>query len=403
MHSPEGGASARPEWRFVATLASITLIGPLAVHAFLPAMPAVKAVFGIPEAVAGLTFSLTLLVMAFATLIYGSLSDRHGRRPVLLTGLGVFVVGSALSALAPSIETFIAGRVLQAAGAGCSVTLARAIARDAYGNEGMVKVIAYLTMAYALGPMIAPFLGGLLVDGVGWRGVFWFATLAGAAIAWASWSVLYETHSREARGERKATGMVRDYVELFSRARFAGFVLQTGFSSGCFYTMAAASAFLMKDYLGRSATEFGMYFFLFPIGFFIGNLVSSRISQRFSVESMVLAGGVINFAAITMQSVAILAGYLTPLVLFLPGFLTTFGQGLALPNGTTGAMRVIPALSGTAAGVGVFCQTFIGAVFAQIYSMLADGTPIPMVQVVWTCSVLCLAMGVLPFHLRERS
>lgn len=402
MSAPVSHRTVAPDWRFLLTLASITLIGPLAIHTFLPAMPAVKAVFGISDSVAGLTFSVSLFVMAFATLIYGSLSDRYGRRPVLMAGLGVFVLGSAVSALAPSIETFIAGRALQAMGAGCSVTLARAIARDAYGTEGLVKVIAYLTMAYTLGPMISPFFGGLLVDSVGWHGVFWFATVAGAVITLASGLILYETHKPEARRAARGGSYWSDYRILFSHARFTGFVMQSGFSSGCFYTMASAAAFLMKDYLGRSATEFGAYFFLFPIGFFLGNLVSSRMSHRYSVEAMVLAGSLINFAAITVQSVSILSGYLTPLVLFIPGFFITFGQGIALPNSTTGAMRVVPSLSGTAAGVGVFCQSFLGAVFAQIYSAISDGTPLPMVEVVWTCSVACLAMGFLPWSLRKR-
>lgn len=395
---------AAPDWRFIATLGSITLLGPLAIHAFLPVMPAVKSVFGINDAVAGLTFSITLVVMAFATLIYGALSDRYGRRPVLLTGIALFVAGSALSALAPSIGSFIAGRILQALGVGCSVTLARAIARDAYGTETLVKVIAYLTMAYAVGPMISPFVGGILVDTTGWRGVFWFAVVCGTLIGWASWRVLGETHPREARVHRGAS-FFGGYLRLFAHARFCGFVLQSGFSSGCFYALAAASAFLMKDYLGRSATEFGTYFVLFPIGFFLGNLVSSRISQRFSIETMVVAGAAINFAAISVQSVSVLAGHLTPMVLFVPGFFITFGQGIALPNATTGSMRVIPSLSGTASGVGVFFQTFLGALLAQTYSFLSDGTPMPMVEVVWSSSFVTLAMGMVPLivELRERA
>jgi len=389
------GNAGRPDWRFVATLGSVTLLGPLAVHAFLPVMPAVKAVFGIDDALAGSSFSVTLLVMAFATLIYGSLSDRYGRRPVLLAGLALFIAGSALAGLAASFPGFIAGRILQAMGAGCSVTLARAIARDAYGADGLVKVIAYLTMAYSMGPMISPVVGGLLTDSVGWRGVFWFAAGCGLLIALASFRVLGETLPRAARAGR-SSGFLRDYLRLFSHLRFCGFVLQSGFSSGCFYTLAAASSFLMKDYLGRSATEFGTYFMLFPLGFFLGNLASSRISHRFSIETMVLAGSVINAVAISAMSASILAGYLTPLVLFIPGFLITFGQGIALPNSATGAMRVIPSLSGTAAGVGVFCQTFLGALLAQLYSTMSDGTPMPMVEVVWASSIVTFAMSLLP-------
>jgi DHA1 family bicyclomycin/chloramphenicol resistance-like MFS transporter len=235
----------------------------------------------------------------------------------------------------------------------------------------------------------------------GWRSLFWLAATAGVLITTASCVLLYETHPKEDI-QRKPSGFLQDYVALFSHVRFSAFVLQTGFSSGLFYAMAAAASFLMKDYLGRSATEFGTYFMAFPIGFFLGNLLSSRLSPRFGIENMVLAGSVINFLAIVLQSASILAGYLSPLVIFLPGFLITFGQGIALPNAQVGAMRVIPGLSGTAAGIGVFFQAFLGAVFAQIYSLLADGTPIPMVATVSAGSILVLVAGVIPFILKHR-
>ncbi|MFM9968592.1 MAG: multidrug effflux MFS transporter [Burkholderiales bacterium] len=384
----------------MATLAAITLIGPLAVHAFLPVMPAIKSVFEVSDALAGLGFTLGLLVMAFATLIYGSLSDRYGRRPILLGGLTLFIIGGVLASFAQTYVEFIAGRMLQALGAGCSITLARAIARDAYGAEVLVKVIAYLTMAYTLGPMLSPYITGLIVDTAGWRAAFWFMAIAGTIILFASWMILAETHPRDAR-QPKGGNYFHDYVKLFSHLRFACYVLQSGFSSGCFYTMAAASAFLMTGYLERSASEFGTYFALFPFGFFLGNLVSSRLSGRVSIETMVIFGGSINFLAITAQSITILSGHLTPLILFIPGALITFGQGLALPNATSGAMRVIPSLSGTASGIGVFCQTFIGALCAQIYSTISDGTPLSMVWVVWFCSVMTLAAGSIPFFLKR--
>ena len=179
-----------PGWGFLITLAVLTFVGPLSVHAFLPVLPAITAVFGTTKATAGLTFSAALLVMAFATLVYGSLSDRYGRRPVLLGGLLLFVFGGALASMTNSIEAFIAGRMLQALGAGCSITLARAIARDAYGTEGLVKAIAYLTMAYTLGPMFSPYVSGILLDTFGWRSVFWFLFIAGATlVTWASFAL----------------------------------------------------------------------------------------------------------------------------------------------------------------------------------------------------------------------
>src|SRR5690606_764731 len=123
---------------------------------------------------AQLTFSIALFGMAFATLFYGSLSDRYGRRPVLLSGLVLFLVGSVVSAMASSSDALIAGRLVQAIGAGCAMTLARSIARDAYRAENLVKAIAYLTMFASLGPMISPIIGGVLIDTLGWRSVFGF-------------------------------------------------------------------------------------------------------------------------------------------------------------------------------------------------------------------------------------
>jgi len=391
-----GAAGMRSIW----ALASITLIGPLSIHMFIPVIPVVKAVFGIDDALAGLTFSITMFVMAFATLIYGSLSDRHGRRPVLLSGILLFTLGSVVSALAQSVAGLIAGRVIQALGAGCGVTLARAIARDAYGTDVLVKVIATLTMAYTLGPMIAPIVGGVLLDVSGFRAVFWFAAATGALLAVLAYRVIRETHPKEAR-HSGSSGYLRNYAALFSHARFTAFVLQSGFATGAFLAMATASSFLMKEVLGRSATEFGLYFLVYPGGFFLGSLVSSRLSHRVPIETMVLAGSLIQLATVASMSAMILAGYLTPPVIFIPGLLLTFAQGISLPNAQVGAIRVNPSLAGTAAGVGVFCQNFLGAVFAQIYSLLADGTPMPMVFTVMVGSVLTLIAGIVPFFLKR--
>ena len=141
-------------------------------------IPAVKVALGLSDAHAQLTFSIALFGMAFATLFYGSLSDRYGRRPVLLSGLALFLFGSVISLIAETANALVLGRLIQAIGAGCALTLVRAIARDAYRAEQLVKAIAYLTMFGTLGPMVSPFIGGVLTDTLGWRSVFGFA-LAG--------------------------------------------------------------------------------------------------------------------------------------------------------------------------------------------------------------------------------
>lgn len=390
---------ATPGVGFAAALAAVTLIGPLAIHLYLPVVPAIKTAFGVSDAVAEFSFSVTLATMGIATLFYGSLSDRFGRRPVLLSGLALFLAGSVLAALAGSMTVLIAGRLVQAVGAGCSITLTRVMARDIYGSDRLVQAIAYLTMAYTLGPMISPPLGGVLVDWIGWRSVFWFAVVAGAAITAVAAIVLTET--RRGAIPRRAS-IVADYRTLFGNLRFTAFVLQSGFCSGTFFAMVAASPFLMEDVLGRSATEYGLYFFVYPAGYCLGNLVSSRVTGRVSIERMVLVGSVINLATVLVQAVYVFAGDLTPLLIFVPGFFVTFAQGLALPNAQAGAIQAKPELAGTASGIGVFCQTFLSAVFAQLYGWAANGTAVPMVALAMLAATLSLAAGIVPLTPRAR-
>ena len=141
-------------------LVAITLVGPLSIHLFLPALPHVRNAFATDEATAQLTFSLAMFVMAFATLAYGSLSDRLGRLPVLVAGLVLFTLGAIVAVLASRITVLIAGRVLQGAGAACGLVLARAVVRDVYGADKLGKMIAYLTTAYVIGPLTAPLSAG---------------------------------------------------------------------------------------------------------------------------------------------------------------------------------------------------------------------------------------------------
>lgn len=386
---------SNPGARFVVALGAITLIGPLAIHLFLPAMPDVKTSFNTSDALVQAAFSVTLITMAVVTPLYGSLSDRYGRRPVLLTGLALFLIGSFLSAVAPSMAVLIAARLIQAAGAACGLTLARAIARDAYGPAALVKAIAYLTMAYTLGPMLAPAFGGVLIDHFGWRSAFWFALTAGAAISVAAYFVLHETRGPSPRGG--GSGMLQNYGALMRDTRFLAFILQSGFMSFLFFAVASASPFLMKDLLHRTATEYGLYFMCFPIGYCSGNLISSRLSGRVPVERMVMAGATICFVVVGVQAGLVLNDYLTPFVIFAPGGMMSFAQGLALPNAQAGAMRIRPELAGTAAGLGLFIQMLLSAISAELYGIIANGTPIPMIMLSSAGAVMALATAAYSF------
>ena len=390
--------TATPGPLFNLALASISLTGPLVVHVFMPVIPAVKADLALSEATAQLTFSVALLGMALAPLVYGPLSDRYGRRPLLLSGLSLFLAGSLVSAAAGSLTTLVAGRLTQAIGAGCGVTLVRTIAADVYGPSRLIKVIAYLTMFYTLGPMISPMVGGLLVDLLGWRSVFAFALLLGGVIWAGAYFAIFESRPAGVIAQ-SSESLLRGYLALLARARFTGFVLQTGFCTGTFLATATAAASLMKELLDRPATEFGFYFLLFPFGFLSGNFISSRIGGRVANETMVLAGSILCLVAVAAQCGLLRGGHVTPLALFAPGFFITMAQGISLPYSQAGAMLTNPQLAGTAAGIGVFVQNLCGAAFAQLYGLLADGTLAPLMITTSTSALLGLVAAAVPFTL----
>ena len=297
LSETQASRQARPGRLLFATLVLATMMGPMALQMFFPAVPGVKTGLGVADALGQLTVSLPLFVMAFLTLAYGSLSDRLGRRPVLIGGILLFAAGSALSAAADTIWLLLAGRCVQAAGGACGVALARAIVRDVYGTDRLAKTIAYLTMAFALGPMLSVPLGGWLVAGYGWRSVLVFAALAGLVIALCVFLAVAESHPPAARRPGGgAAGLARDYGALLRNLRLQAFVWQSGATSGAFFVAAPASAIVMIDYLGYSPEAYGFWFPLFPAGFLLGNFAAGRLSGRVPVETMVLAGSLLRSA-----------------------------------------------------------------------------------------------------------
>ena len=387
--------------RFAVALAAVTLIGPLAVHLFLPVVPAVKGEFGVSDALAELSFSVTLAAMALATLVYGSLvATGSGGGRVLLSGLGLFLAGSVTL----GARRLGRGADRGAAGAGGGRRLqhhadprhrARRLWRRASGQGDRLShhgLYAGADGGAGGGRAISPIISA-------------GAACSGSRSRPAARSpsrprlVLHET--RRGAGPRRS-GILRDYGVLLADPRFAAFVLQSGFCSGTFFAMAAASPFLMQGALGRSATAFGLYFFCYPAGYCIGNLISSRVAGRVSIETMVLTGSLVNLAAVGVQAGFVVGGTLSPLVIFLPGAFVTFAQGLALPNAQAGAMQVRPDLAGTAAGMGVFVQTLFMALFAQLYGSLADGTAYPMVAVAALAAVSSAVCGAVPLLLQRR-
>jgi DHA1 family bicyclomycin/chloramphenicol resistance-like MFS transporter len=374
---------------FLIALVTITLIGPLAVHMYIPIMPTIQQAFGVSTVMTTLTFSMVLFVMAFGTLIYGSASDRYGRKPVLMVGLVLFVAGSAICAVAWNFEVLIAGRLLQALAAGCGVVLARAIARDVYGPDKLAQVIAYITTAYVLGPTLAPPIGGAISDIFGWNAVFIFATVIAVIVALLGGTVIRETH-HDRITDRKNGALLRDYVILFRNPVFVGYAFVPALTSGAFFALATYASFLMRDHYKTSPGEYGLYFMFLTIGFMSGNFISGRLGNRVSAEFMVTAGCLIGVITVEVMTVCLFIWPNYPIALFLPGACIGIAQGLAMPHAQAAAINAEPDLTGTASGVVMFLHFFAAATASLFLSTLYDGTFYPLIEIVFVLSILAL-------------
>ena len=395
-------AATRPSRGLMLLLVGLTALAPFSLQIFLPALPVIQADFRVTSGVAQLVLSLSILASAFAMLAYGPMSDRFGRRPVLLAGLVAFAAGSVFCALAPGIGTLIGGRVVQAVGAAAGMVLARAIVRDLHDRESSATVIAYLTTAMVVAPMLAPTVGAVLIDVASWRTIFALTALVGLAVIWQTSRQLVETRSRDAAGGGAPVPMWAGAGRLLRTPAFLAYAAQSSFAIAVFFAFISGAPYFMLDVLHRPATEYGLYFILVSAGFMAGNLLAARITARVGLDRMILIGSALALAATLLALALLAAGPWVPIALFGPMLGAAFANGLTVPNAQAGAISVDPLLAGSASGLAGFLQMFTAALVSQAVGALQNGTPYPMLAFMTACAVLSLAGFVLPRRRAER-
>jgi DHA1 family bicyclomycin/chloramphenicol resistance-like MFS transporter len=382
----------------IGLLIALTALAPLSLQIFLPALPAIQATFGVTSGTAQLVLSLSILANAFAMLAYGPISDRFGRRPAVIAGLIAFAAGSILSAVAPDILTLIFGRIVQAIGGAGGMVLARAMVRDLYDREHAARMIAYLTMAMVVAPMLAPTVGALLTEAFDWRAIFWFVAAVGAVLTWLVQRQLIETHVARYGGSARF-GLFAGARVLLRSPAFVSYALQSTFAICIFFAFISGAPYFMINVLGRSTAEYGLYFIAVSAGFMLGNLVAARLSMRVGLDRMILIGSVLGLAAVVVALVILTQELWHPLALFGPMTVGAFANGLTVPNAQAGAVSVDPSLAGTASGCAGFSQMFAAALASQLVGMLQNGTPYPMVWVMTAMAALALLGFVVPRRL----
>jgi MFS transporter, DHA1 family, multidrug resistance protein len=370
-------SKASPFW-LIAMLAAVTAAGPFAMQIFLPALPAIARSFDVPAATAQLTLSVSMIAIAVATLIYGPLSDRYGRQPVLRAGIVIFIAGSVACYLAPTVELLILARVVQAAGGAAGLVLARAIARDLYGPEQSARVIAQLTLIMVLAPMLAPGIGGLISDLFGWRPIFLVVSAAGLIVLTGTTRFLAESHHRRTRAD-SPLDLVRGFGSLLRSPRFCLLAAYPAFSAMVFFTFISGAPYLMVDVLERPATEYGLYFILIAAGFMLGNFVTVRFGYSVGLLPMMIIGMWIATAGVLTCAAFVALDMLSPLTLFLPITVAQIGQGLGMPNAQAAAINVIPYRAGTASALVGFLQMTFAAIASQAVGVLLQDTAWPLI------------------------
>jgi len=357
-------------------LAAITAAGPVAMNIYLPALPAVRAHFGITVAQANTTVSLTLIAFAVGILVYGPLSDRYGRRPMILAGLTIFAAGSLLCLLAPSFDVLLAGRIVQALGTSAGVVVSRAMLGDLYGREKMARMLAHLTMVMVVGPTIAPLVGGFVTETFGWQSIFALLLGANALIVGFAWRSLPETRRVDAT-DNGAGALARESLAMLRQPAFLGFAGLAAMIYAIFLAFIAIAPYVMTA-LGHSATEYGTWYLLVAVGYFLGNWTVTRHASRIGLERLVSLGTTIQLACAIVGTVLVLAGAWHPAAIFVPMGVLAFGQGLALPNITASAVALAPRTPGAAASTLGFTQQLVGALAVQGMAAFPAGSPVPI-------------------------
>ena len=375
--------------QLIVLLAATSALGPAGMQILLPALPVIQDDFSVSNDVAQLTLSLSMFSIAIGTLVYGPMSDKYGRKPTMLLGIFIAIIGSIFCYLADSIGWLIAGRIIQAFGGAVGLVLARAIVRDVYGAEESARVIATLVMVMVIAPMMSPALGGEMMNRFGWESVC--LVMAGASVIIFVFLILRQPETLVTPVQFEGIGsMLRTFDGLLKSRPFCGYAFCVTFVSVVFFSFISAAPEIMVSVLNRPPTEYGYYFVMIPIGFMIGNYVTRHFGRSISIDSMIVLGSTIAISGIVLAIVLNLVGLSHPLALFLPVSIAVFGNGITLPNAQAAAINEFPQYAGSASGLTGFLQMSVSAVAAQFVAFIFNETAYPLLIMMLLASVISL-------------
>ena len=369
----------------IVTLTLLAGLSALTMNIFLPSLPGMAAWFGVPYALMQLSVALYLALSAVLQVAIGPISDRFGRRKVILGALVLFLLATVGTLLAPNATVFLIFRMAQAVIA-AGMVLSRAVVRDMVSDDEAASMIGYVTMGMSLVPMIGPVVGGVLDEAFGWQANFGLLLGLGLLVLALCWADLGETATVK---RISFADQVRQYPALLASRRFWGYCLATAFSSGCFFAYLGGAPYVGTVVYGLSSSQIGMLFALTAIGYAAGNFIAGRFSVRVGMNRMVLLGTLTTTAGLLVLALVTLAGLSGPVMFFGLTVFMGLGNGIALPSSNAGILSVRPDLAGTASGLGGAITIGGGAGLAALAGALLPpgSTEMPLVLLMLASSI----------------
>jgi MFS transporter, DHA1 family, multidrug resistance protein len=384
-----------------AVLALLTAIGPLSTDMYLPSLPAITEAFGTTLPRVQLTLSFYLAGFAVGQIFYGPVSDKIGRRPVILTGLAIYCIASAICAFAPTVEWLIAARFLQALGAAGPIVLGRAIVRDLYDGSRAGLELSRMGMIMGFVPMIAPVLGGVLETTLGWRANF-LAVLVGVAIlSCVVYTMLPETLKQRRAEPISLVAIFKGFGLLLRHPDYRTYVAIVALSYGGLFSFISGSSFILQGIYGLTPLTYGAAFGATVMGFVGGSIIAQKLIRRMTMDGVIGVGVACLSAGGILMLILMIVSRASSAEVFLPMAIYAAGVGMVLPQASAGAMMPFPDRAGAASSLQGLLQMSFAATFAGLMSLGLSWSPLVMPMAISLMG--CAAVAVFAIFRRNRS
>jgi DHA1 family bicyclomycin/chloramphenicol resistance-like MFS transporter len=386
--------------RLLAYLLAQLAFGLVAMTICVPSMQTWGSMFGATQASVQLTFSGYVVANGGLQILYGPLSDRMGRKKILLGGLLLTGLGAAVAALAPDLTTLIIGRILQGAGGAAGMVVGRAMVQDLYAGPERTRVMAYIGMAMGLCPPLATIVGGHVHVLLGWQANFVLLGVLAFALLVVGWRCLPDHEPASSVPPPWFGAMVASYVRLAREPAFLLYVVILAMATATFYAFLSGAPIVLGSY-GIGPEGIGYYIMCIPTAYILGNYLASRLVQRLGERVLMLTGQACTLAGLGLMISLGLAGLNTPLTLALPLIVLGIGHGLMVPPALAGTVGIVPALAGSAAAVAGLMQQVMGAAGAYAVGLLNHHGAVNLGWLMLGFSG-CAAVAQVFLHLRKR-